>query len=383
MKVYLSGTYKDLTEYRKAAYQQLRTMRHDVIGMEDYVAADERPLQKCLADLAESDVYLGIFGWRYGFIPPRKNPQRRSITELEYLQAKELKKPCLIFLSQDDAPWPVTMMDSQTGDGAAGKHIKRLRSELEVEHVVSYFSTPDQLASRTAAAIFGVSDGAAIARQNALPAADSKKRATSGSAKARNSHPRLWTPGSVLRVRFLASNPAFERQVRRYLPLWSVYANVRFEFSDDDDAEVRVSFRDGEGNWAYIGTDCMRASLDQPTANFAFLDPQPEVFVLHEFGHVLGLMHEHNHPKGIKWNKPLVSKSMSGAPNFWSKEVVQTNMFSKWDPADFPVQKQFDPGSIMAYPLPKEWTGLATDFGPKDSLSTEDKRYIELLYPFD
>ena len=59
MKVYLSATYKDLIEHRKAAYQQLRMMRHDVIGMEDYVASDQRPLDKCL-DVAQSDVYLGI-----------------------------------------------------------------------------------------------------------------------------------------------------------------------------------------------------------------------------------------------------------------------------------------------------------------------------------
>jgi len=66
VKVYLSGTYKDLVEYRKAAYQQLRMMRHDVIGMEDYVASDQRPTEKCLADVADSDAYFGIFAWRYG-----------------------------------------------------------------------------------------------------------------------------------------------------------------------------------------------------------------------------------------------------------------------------------------------------------------------------
>lgn len=382
MKVYLSGTYNDLVEQRKAAYQQLRMMRHDVIGMEDYVASDQRPTEKCLADVAESDVYLGIFAWRYGFVPTRGNPKKRSITELEYRKAKALNKPCLIFLSQDDAPWPMKMTDSYTGEAGAGTRIKRLRAELADQHVVSYFATPEQLASRTAAAIFGVSDGAAITRQHNLAPASSKRRASTGGAKPRPKYKGLWLPGSVLRVRFMDDNPAFERAVRRYLPLWSVYANIQFEFSLDKDAEVRVAFREGDGNWAYIGTDCMKVTLDEPTMNFAFLDP-PEASVLHEFGHVLGLRHEHNHPKGVKWSKQSVYKSMSGPPNHWDKATTDANMFTKWATSTFPVQKPFDPISIMAYQMPKEWMAQDIDFGHKDSLSAVDKDFIERLYPFE
>ena len=62
-------------------------MRHDVIAMEDYVATDQRPIEKCLADVATSDLYIGIFAWRYGYIPPEKNPDHKSITELEYRKA--------------------------------------------------------------------------------------------------------------------------------------------------------------------------------------------------------------------------------------------------------------------------------------------------------
>jgi hypothetical protein len=47
------------------------------------------------------------------------------------------------------------------------------------------------------------------------------------------------------------------------------------------------------------------------------------------------------------------------------------------------VQKPFDPISVMAYPMPKEWTALDTDFGHKDSLSAVDKDFIGRLYPFD
>ncbi|MGZ9004761.1 MAG: hypothetical protein ACXW20_13360, partial [Burkholderiales bacterium] len=59
------------------------------------------------------------------------------------------------------------------------------------------------------------------------------------------------------------------------------------------------------------------------------------------------------------------------------------NMFTTWPATTFPVQKPFDPHSIMSYPMPKEWTSLDTDFGYKDSLSPVDKDFIERLYPFE
>lgn len=41
------------------------------------LAVDQRPLDKCLQDVANCDIYIGIFAWYYGFIPPNdthKNP---------------------------------------------------------------------------------------------------------------------------------------------------------------------------------------------------------------------------------------------------------------------------------------------------------------------
>ncbi len=35
-RIYLSSTYNDLIPYRKAVYDTLRTLRHDVIAMEHY-----------------------------------------------------------------------------------------------------------------------------------------------------------------------------------------------------------------------------------------------------------------------------------------------------------------------------------------------------------
>jgi hypothetical protein len=38
------------------------------------------------ADVAGVDLYVGLFAFRYGHVPDTDNPDRRSITELEYRQ---------------------------------------------------------------------------------------------------------------------------------------------------------------------------------------------------------------------------------------------------------------------------------------------------------
>ena len=155
LKIYVSSTYEDLKEYRKAVYHALRRMRHDVIAMEDYVAQDQRPVQYCLKDVASCDIYIGIIGWRYGFIPEDKNenPNRLSITELEYRKAKEKEIPCLIFLLDDRIKWPLRYIDGTRQSGTSGDNINILRNYLTNKHVVSFFKNPDHLAGLAVTAV--------------------------------------------------------------------------------------------------------------------------------------------------------------------------------------------------------------------------------------
>jgi hypothetical protein len=152
-KIYLSATYTDLKVYRDAVYRILRMLRHDVIAMEDYVATDAYPLHKCLADVAGCNLYVGLVGWRYGYVPDRDNLERKSITELEYRQAGESGLPRLLFLADKDAPWPDEFRDANTGEGEGGQRIAAFRAELENAKLVSYFRTPDHLAGLVSVAV--------------------------------------------------------------------------------------------------------------------------------------------------------------------------------------------------------------------------------------
>jgi len=149
-KVYISSTYKDLIRHRKVVNDRLRQMRYDTIAMEDYVACEDRPVDKCLADVASCDLYVGIFAWRYGYIPPGYS---QSITELEYRKAGERRIKRLIFVLAGDAPWNPAMMDATTGDSEAGKRIAALRGELQREHTVMFFKSEEELGGHAATAV--------------------------------------------------------------------------------------------------------------------------------------------------------------------------------------------------------------------------------------
>ena len=152
--IYLSSTYEDLKEYREEVYKSLRRSGYNVIAMEDYVATDRRPVDKCLADVAGADMYVGLFAFSYGYVPPpdHGNPDRLSITELEFRHAEKLGKPCLIFLVSEDTPWRPKFVDQ----GFKNNDIHRLRQYLLNARIVHYFSSPHELASLVQGAVVRV-----------------------------------------------------------------------------------------------------------------------------------------------------------------------------------------------------------------------------------
>ena len=132
-KVYVSSTYLDLQEHRMQVERVIRHMGHEDVAMEYYVAEDQRPVAKCLADVAACDLYVGIYAWRYGWVPPDNNPEKLSITEMEYQQAVKTGKQCLIFLLSDEAPWPRKFIDKDT------TQIEKLRNDASAAHTANHF----------------------------------------------------------------------------------------------------------------------------------------------------------------------------------------------------------------------------------------------------
>jgi hypothetical protein len=163
-RIYLSSTFQDLKDHREEVAKGLRRLRHEVIGMEDYVADGSRPLAKCLRDitgdaaqnLPPCDLYVGLFAKRYGYVPDEPaNPDKWSITEAEYRTALRTlgAGQCLIFLLDPKTPWTEEFMDVATGENGAGAKIKALREELGKTHTVSFFKAPSDLANVVTSAV--------------------------------------------------------------------------------------------------------------------------------------------------------------------------------------------------------------------------------------
>ena len=144
MKVFLSSTYLDLIEHRKAVVNALRTMDEDVGNMEVFGARDEEATTVSLEELDKCDVLVGVYAYRYGTVP---TGSKTSVTEQEYLHAMSKKIPVLVFVVDESHPWAPKSMDKSLAK------INKFKSKATKEHTPDYFTSPDNLAQKVVSSI--------------------------------------------------------------------------------------------------------------------------------------------------------------------------------------------------------------------------------------
>jgi TolA-binding protein len=102
--------------------------------------------------------------------------------------------------------------------------------------------------------------------------------------------------------------------------------------------------------------------------------------VLHEFGHALGLLHEHQSPNAaFQWNKQAVY-DFYGTSYGWDRDYVDLWVFRQIEPQGVDAS-QYDPDSIMHYAFPAEFTTNGVAFGGSSVLSALDEQLIAKEYP--
>jgi len=78
---------------------------------------------------------------------------------------------------------------------------------------------------------------------------------------------KTWMNGSTLKVRFMGGTTAEQATAREQAGWWAAVANLKFEFNNAANADIRIAFDPNDGAWSYVGTDCKSIPVNQPTMN--------------------------------------------------------------------------------------------------------------------
>jgi hypothetical protein len=185
----------------------------------------------------------------------------------------------------------------------------------------------------------------------------------------------------TLGVHFLEGSSDQRDAVRRHASEWisgDLGKLLTFEFDvPRHRSQIRVAFTPQDGNWSYVGNQNRNIAPSQKTMNIENLSRR---VVCHEFGHAIGLQHEHLHPAaGIVWDEPAVIADM--AAQGWSEAQTRSNILTRYGKDAACIgDAQFNRASIMIYPVPRHWTKNGFSVGQTDSISPRDVLCLTGLY---
>lgn len=202
----------------------------------------------------------------------------------------------------------------------------------------------------------------------------------------------LWPNGCTLVVRYLNGNAEQQAFVEICLREWESYANIKFDicYKESTRSDIRIFFNsNGINSYRGVGTGSCQAGDIGCTMQLSLSSDLVDLyrnrrFVLHEFGHALGMEHEHQSP-----NRPYRIKkeeAYAGHPEMTPEEVDNNivQIRNGWT-IIFP----HDPYSIMSYGLAAEIRSCIYDSTKPCTLDLQhplllsdgDKRKIAAIYP--
>jgi tetratricopeptide (TPR) repeat protein len=137
--LFLSSTRMDLREYRNVAVHVAERLGMRVDYMEESGPDPRRAVEVCREQVRSASLFLGLYAYRYGHKP--EGYGGTSITELEYEWAVEAGIPVLLFVADEDHPWPPKHIDK----GADREKLERFKERLRRDHVVAPLTTDVRL----------------------------------------------------------------------------------------------------------------------------------------------------------------------------------------------------------------------------------------------
>ncbi len=136
LRIFVSSTWHDLQPERAAVEKALHRMdMPKFVGMEYFGNRDDTTRAVSLKEVDRSQLYVGIFGGRYG----------SGITEDEYRRARELGLRCFVYFKDEST---ITQFDDEP---EKTEKLKTLKAQLRGLHLINHpFKNPDELATQIA-----------------------------------------------------------------------------------------------------------------------------------------------------------------------------------------------------------------------------------------
>lgn len=194
-----------------------------------------------------------------------------------------------------------------------------------------------------------------------------------------------WTPEDEISISFLNGTDKELNLFTQMLNEWLPFVSLKINFSQANNAEIRVSFTDNTF-YSILGRQAL-GLIHQPRVPTLCLPSlkannslTAAKIILHEIGHVFSCIHEHQGPYSpILLNKDIILDRYSSYPYYYSTQLIKLNFFELRDLNL--LATDFDPYSIMCYGFSPDETLDGSAWEWNNQLSELDKSTIHTIYP--